>query len=234
MRDGPTFEPVVRSDLVDDVGLRLRAAIFGGDLAPGQRLVEDDLAARLGVSRAPIRDALKQLEQDGLVTPAGKRGKIVTILSVEDVWEVYSLRATLEAMAVRLAIERGAGWLGELAEIVQAMNVAVPGGDRREFSALDVEFHRTIGRASGHTRLVRSWEAIATQIRLLSQRVIDTQYPDLADVAERHAKLLRILRHGDPDAAEQAIREHIDSVAERVLEVMRVASAADGEGASVA
>lgn len=232
MRDGPTFEPVVRSDLVDDVGLRLRAAIFGGDIAPGQRLVEDDLAARLGVSRAPIRDALKQLEQDGLVTPAGKRGKIVTVLSLEDVWEVYSLRATLEAMAVRLAIERGAGWLTELAEIVRAMNAAVPAGDRREFSALDVEFHRTIGLASGHIRLVRSWEAIATQIRLLSQRVIDTQYPDLADVAERHAKLLRVLRRADPDAAERAIREHIDSVADRVLDVMRSTTPPDAEGAA--
>ena len=99
------LEPIERPGSVEDVTTRIRHAIFAGALAQGERLVEDDLAAKLGVSRAPIRDALKALERDGLVASAGRRGKVVTSLSSRDAWEVYSLRATLEAMAFRLVME---------------------------------------------------------------------------------------------------------------------------------
>jgi DNA-binding GntR family transcriptional regulator len=127
-------------------------------LAPGQRLVEDQLAIQLGVSRAPVRDALKALEHDGLVISAGRRGKVVTTLSAHDAWEVYSLRAALEAMGIRLAIARGEETLlAELEVILAEMRRAAADGDRAGASALDVRFHETICRSSGHERLVRAW-----------------------------------------------------------------------------
>jgi DNA-binding GntR family transcriptional regulator len=227
------LEPITRSDLVDDVCQRLRKAIFAGPLVPGQRLVEDQLAAQLGVSRAPIRDALKALEHDGLVMSAGRRGKVVTTLSAHDAWEVYSLRAALEAMGIRLAIAHGgSALLAELEAVVVEMRQAAEFGDQAEASVLDVRFHETICRASGHERLVRTWEGMSIQIRLLSQRVVGTQYADLAVVANRHAALVSVIRAGNPDAAELAVREHIDVVADRMVQSLetiesRIASGQD-------
>ncbi len=211
------LEPIQRPDLFDDVYARLRNAILLGVLAPGERLVEDQLAARLGVSRAPIRDALRSLEIDGLVMASGRRGKVVSTLSASDAWEVYSLRATLEAMGIRLAIEHlSDALLTELDGLVADMRRAAAAGDLSRLSTLDVRFHEAVCRASGHGRLLAAWRGMSGQIRLLSQQVIDTLYQDLADVPDRHARLIDALRAGDAQAAEHEVRDHIDSVAARV------------------
>jgi DNA-binding GntR family transcriptional regulator len=215
------LEPIQRPGLVDDVYARLRNAILLGVLPPGERLVEEQLAARLGVSRAPVRDALRALELDGLIMGVGRRGKVVSTLSTDDAWEVYSLRSTLEAMGMRLAIEHGTDELyAELEELVTEMRRAVAAADLARLSALDVRFHEAVCRASGHRRLLGAWRGMSNQIRLLSQQVIDTQYADLADVPERHARLIRSLRTGDPATAETDIRDHIDVVARRVIKTL--------------
>jgi DNA-binding GntR family transcriptional regulator len=211
------LEPIRRPDLFDDVYARLRNAILVGVLVPGERLVEEQLAERLGVSRAPIRDALRALEMDGLVMATGRRGKAVSTLSARDAWEVYTFRGALEAMGIRLAIGRCTEAIyAELEELVAEMRRAGAAADLAKLSALDVRFHETVCRASGHQRLFGAWKGMSNQIRLLSQQVIDTQYRDLADVPERHARLIAALRSGDADAAEHEIRSHIDSVAQRV------------------
>jgi DNA-binding GntR family transcriptional regulator len=215
------LEPINRPDLVDDVYHRIRHAIFAGTLAPGERLVEDLLAAQLGVSRAPIRDALKALERDGLVASAGKRGKVVSLLTARDAWEVYSLRSTLEAMAITLAIRSAtAALFAELDAIVARMQPATKAGDHEALSDLDVQFHGAICRASGHERLLRAWESMSIQIRLLSQQVIETIYADLQAIPDRHARVIAIMKAGDERAAEAAIRDHIDSVSQRVMGVL--------------
>lgn len=211
------LEPIERPDLVDDVYARLRQAIFTGELAPGERLVEDVLASQLGVSRAPIRDALKALVRDGLVASSRRRGKIVMLLSPRDAWEVYSLRSTLEAMAIRLVMPSPAPELLEdLEATVDAMEQASLAGDHQALSSLDVQFHETLIRASGHERLFRTWESMSIQIRLLSRQVIDNIYSDLERVPGRHGALIAAIRAGDSDAAEVQIRNHIDSVADRI------------------
>jgi DNA-binding GntR family transcriptional regulator len=211
------LEPIQRADLFADVYGRLRNAILVGTLPPGERLVEEQLASRLGVSRAPVRDALRALEADGLVMAAGRRGKVVSTLSTRDAWEVYSLRSTLEAMGIRLAIgHRSESLLSELDGIVAEMRRASTEKDLAKLSALDVRFHEAVCRASDHDRLLDAWHGMSNQIRLLSQQVVDTLYRDLTDVPERHARLVAAIRAGDADAAEREIRGHIDSVAQRV------------------
>ena len=218
------LEPINRPDLVDDVYHRIRHAIFAGTLAPGERLVEDLLAAQLGVSRAPIRDALKVLERDGLVGSAGKRGKVVSLLTARDAWEVYSLRSTLEAMAIGLAMQSATPRLfDELDALVADMEPATAAADHELLSDLDVRFHGAICRASGHDRLLRAWESMSIQIRLLSLQVIETIYADLHAIPSRHASVVASLRAGDERLAEAAIRSHIDSVSERVVRVLKSA-----------
>jgi DNA-binding GntR family transcriptional regulator len=225
------LEPIDRPDLVDDVISRIRRAIFEGTLAPGERLVEDDLATKLGVSRAPVRDALKALERDGLVVSAGRRGKIVTSLSSHDAWEVYGLRATLEAMAFRLVMQdQDSRLIATLDAIVDEMRAASRLASHATLSALDVEFHERVCRAANHERLLRAWSEMSVQIRLLSLEVIDTLHPDLVAVPDRHAMLVRAIESGDADAAERAVRAHIDSVAQRVIHALQLAQREDPTG----
>jgi DNA-binding GntR family transcriptional regulator len=221
------LEPILVPDLVDHVTTRLRDAILTGMLAPGERLVEEQLAAQLDVSRAPVREALRMLEYDGLETGLGRRGRFVTLLTAQDAWEVYTLRAALEALAVDVvARDCPPQLLQELQNIVSKMGTAIRQQDRHALSVLDVRFHRTICSTSGHERLLRAWDSMSNQIRLLSQRVIGTQYDELTDVAERHQTLVDVLATRDPAAAMTAVRAHIQSVSERVVAHLRESESA--------
>lgn len=233
------LEPIENQDLVERVYLRLRRAIHGGTLPPGARLVERQLADRLGVSRAPVRDALLMLEQDGLVASAGRRGKIVATLSAEDAWEVYTLRATLEAMAFRLAAERATpGAIAELESIVAQMLGKQDQGDVESLATLDMRFHEAVCRASGHGRLLWAWTAMSRQVQLLlhvDTHVAAAQYQDVLGLPARHESLLGSIRSRNGDEAERQAREHIDAVAERVIAVLRdtnvrPAGGAEGDG----
>lgn len=224
------LEPIVNQDLVDRVYLRLRHAIHEGALPPGSRLVERQLGDQLGVSRAPVRDALLRLEQDGLVMSAGRRGKIVATLSAQDAWEVYSLRAALEAMACRLAAARATpDALAELDGIVAEMRSKVDRHDAYTLATLDMRFHEGICRASGHGRLLWAWTAMSRQVQLLlhvDTHVAEVEYQDIAGLPDRHAKLIAAIRSGDPDLAETTVRSHIDTVAERVIGALHAAEKA--------
>jgi DNA-binding GntR family transcriptional regulator len=223
------LEPIENPDLVDRVYLRLRRAIHEGTLPPGARLVERQLADRLGVSRAPVRDALHMLERDGLVASAGRRGKIVATLSARDAWEVYSLRATLEAMAFRLAaLQATPAAIAELESIVGEMRAKCDEGDADTLASLDMRFHEAVCRASGHGRLLWAWTAMSRQIQLLihvDTHVAEAQYQDVHGLPARHERLLAAIRSGDDEAAETQARAHIDAVTERVISVLHEADA---------
>jgi DNA-binding GntR family transcriptional regulator len=214
------LEPIVASpDLVDHVTMRLRGAILEGTLAPGDRLIEDQLATTLNVSRAPIREALRILEHDGLVMSIARRGRFVSQLSSRDAFEVYSLRETLEVMAFKLLVtEMPDDLLDAASGIVEAMNVAANAGDRPTLSRLDVEFHRLIVKSSGHRRLLRTWDSMVNQIGLLSLEVVDSIHADLTTVVGRHQELIDALADGDADRAASSIRDHIQSVATQVID----------------
>lgn len=219
------LEPIQDRDLVDQVYQRLRRAIREGALRPGERLVERQLGERLGVSRAPVRDALLRLEQDGLVVPAGRRGKIVATLSGQDAWEVYTLRATLEAMAFGLAASRATPEaVAEMEEIVEEMRTRGAEGDADAIARLDMRFHEAACRASGHGRLLWAWTAMSRQIQLLLH--VDTQvaaaarYHDIGGQASRHEALLAAIKAGDAAQAGALAGSHIDTVAQRVIDAL--------------
>ena len=224
------LEPIVDADLVERVRTRLRQAILEGTLPPGERLVEADLAAQLGVSRAPVRDALRMLEHDGLVTANGRRGRFVTVLSARDAWEVYTLREALEAMAVGIVARSCPPEVLDQAEgIIEEMHLASRRGDRADLSRLDVSFHRLICQTADHERLLRTWDSMSTLISLLSRQVIGAQYDDLEAVPARHQLLVDVIRQGDVDAATAAIKGHIESVAQSVVARLDASQAATSD-----
>src|SRR5690606_20033929 len=146
----------------------LRDAISSGVLKPGQRIVEQDLAEELGVSRLPIREAIRQLEYEGLLESVPHKGAVVATVSERDIRELFSLRDALETLAAGLVAQRASpGEVNQLQSIVDQM---CEQSERRDFERLfeiDTEFHTMLCTFSQHGRLVKHWNLVYGQWRAL-------------------------------------------------------------------
>src|SRR5690348_4650757 len=165
----------------------LRERLLSGAFAPGERLVEAEIARQLGISRGPVREALARLRAEGLAYEEPRRGSFVAALSAEDVREIYELRAALETQAARLLIQRGDGAaFARLDGIVAGLRRAAEEDDRAGFAALDAEFHEELCRSSGNNRLHRTFVTHAGVLRTLLRLEVTTQYEELGGLLREH------------------------------------------------
>lgn len=198
--------------LSDYVADQLRQAILTDKFKPGQRLVEQELAESLQTSRGPVRDALKMLETEGLVLRRSHRGAFVAQLKPEDVIEIYTLREALESMAIRFAIRKATDeQIDELAKIVSEMEqLAQREYTQVEATDMDLEFHYTLCKISGHKRLLNAWLALRAQIRLA---LLKHRLGNPKDHRERsvtwHARMVASLRQRDADQALKELHAHL-------------------------
>ncbi|MBN9021709.1 MAG: GntR family transcriptional regulator, partial [Rhizobiales bacterium] len=192
---------------------------LSGRLAPGTRLIEDDLASKLAVSRGPIRQALFKLQQEGLVAHETHRGATVAGISPSDIEEIYSLRTALERLAVEQACLRStAEDLAPLEAILLLFqSTSRTSITRKKVAEFDIDFHDAIFRAAHHNRLYRTWESLRSQVMVflllrdaLPDDYLDSWYRD-------HAKLVDALRDRDVARATATIEEHIGSAHKRLL-----------------
>jgi DNA-binding GntR family transcriptional regulator len=197
--------------LVDLVARELRALVVSGEVQPGERLVEERLTERFGVSRPPLREALRILEQEGLVQRLPRRGAIVTPLAADDVREIYSLRWALERLALELALPlEDAARLEPLREAVEAMRSA---GDRQALLESNWRFHLALVSLPGHRRLLAAYESLLAQLRLcmaMNLRFREQVTGDPADSVRRHERLLELIAAGEPAAVLREIEAHGD------------------------
>ncbi len=209
---GPLLGRTILREQVRDV---LLERIMSGHYAPGSRLVETRIAEDLGVSQAPVREALRDLEQLRLVVHESFRGCSVCALSAADLLEAYPVRSALEALAVRLAAEHIEDQdLAELERLIDAMRRASADGDASAETRADAEFHATIVRAADNAVLTHQWEQLLPHARtFISLTLPSSAHGDLAD---RHRPILQALRRRDPHLAEAAMHEHLADVAERM------------------
>jgi DNA-binding GntR family transcriptional regulator len=193
---------------------RLRALILTGEYGPDERLIEEQLAERLGVSRTPVRQALTMLEAEGLVEIAPNRGATVCSFSIEDVWDIYDLRAVLEGHAARRAagrIERRE--LKRLQELAVEME-GLPGRfddheeEIRVLVALNQEFHDTIVQASCNRRLEHLINR-TVEIPLMFKAFFWYTPHERTISNHFHRQILKSLERGDADRAEIIMREHV-------------------------
>jgi len=214
------MKPVNSSSYRHMVVEQLREAIALGELAPGERLNEGAVAKRLGVSATPVREAFRDLEQAGLVEVVPHRGARVRSLTRRDMSEIYSLRATLEQLAIRLAhpnLEEAD--FSRLEDLIHEMEDKARQDDPAGVVQLDVAFHRHIVERADHQLLLKTWEEIHPSrwtyltVRVLSER--GSLY-----IAQRHWPLLDALRSPSIRSAVEAATEHIEAIGAEAIRVL--------------
>ena len=205
--------PFIRSNLREQIKDVILQRIVAGDYPPGARLVETRIAHELGVSQAPVREALRDLEQLGCIVHEPFRGCSVRAFSAEELLEAFPVRAALEALAARLAAERiSEDQLLGLDDLVETMRAAARRGDAHGQSQANASFHATIVRAAGNATLERQWSLLEPY----SRTYISVSRPglDLLALSERHVPILEALRARDPEAAAAAMHRHLMDAAE--------------------
>ncbi len=203
--------PISRSVLSDQVKDHLLQAILAGEYAPGSRIVETRVARDLGVSQAPVREALRDLEALGVVEITAFQGARVSRPSKAELLEAYAIRAELECLAARLALPRLSDTdLDVLSGFVGEMERAATAGDRHGEAFVDAAFHGRIVEVSANKTLERVWR----HLEPVSRTYITLGVPgvDVREIAELHRPILDALRLRDEAATEQAIRRHFAAV----------------------
>jgi DNA-binding GntR family transcriptional regulator len=195
--------------LHDIVAERLVAAIQAGEMKPGERLVEVTLASRMGVSRAPLREALKLLEAQGIVEARRGRGTFVRAISDAQIADMLAMRAMLEGFAARQCAARASdSELAVLAGLHRQLEFAHASGDRRMIRALDWRFHETVCQFSGNDYLLDSWRSLAKLLKVFGS---DAEVAPEAEVAElhNHRAYLTALQSRNVERAEHVFRSTI-------------------------
>ena len=204
----PHLAPLSRRSLAEDATGRIRRAIVAGELVAGDPLTEDQLAAQLGVSRVPIREALIALEQEGLVAFDGRGRSRVRPFTEEDFEELFLMRCTLEVMAARLAAKRMTK--DDVKELEAMIDQQAATEDLTELSLQDVAFHDRIIQATRHRPLAVCWKTIQSQIEVWLARAHRTQaavhLSSIELTVPGHRRLLIALYSGSEREAEEAMR----------------------------
>jgi DNA-binding GntR family transcriptional regulator len=208
-----TEAPFIRPNLREQIKDVILQRIVSHEYPPGARLVETRIAQELGVSQAPVREALRDLEQLGCIVHEPFRGCSVRAFSAEELLEAFPVRAALEALAARLAAEHlGEPELAELERLLERMRVAARRGDAHDQSQANASFHATIVRAARNGTLERQWRMLEP----FSRTYLTVSRPgiDLIALSDRHVPILDALRRHDPDAAAAAMHDHLMGAAE--------------------
>lgn len=203
------FRTIERSDLVGRVAEQLTRAIVGGRLVPGQRLGEAEVARQMGVSRAPVREAARLLEQRGLLVSQPNRGFSVRNPTLEELDELYGLRLCLEQYAGAELLRRGdAAMLDPLRRQLARLLETAARGDNAAVVEEDLRFHLLICQLSGNGRLQRIFAELTGELRLIIA-LIGQIYDDPLRLAETHRPLLEAIEAGDGERLRRELDYHI-------------------------
>lgn len=216
--------------IASQVADRLRAEILGAQIVPGSRLLQDEEAARLGVSRTPVREAFKQLEAERLIELIPNRGAVVREFSAGEIRELYLIRSHLESLATSQAAQKmTAEELAELQEVLRSAERLSPSDDRVELLRLNKEFHFRIYGASRLPRLVAIISSLWGPIE-----AVRAAYVSLSTMArhatDEHRLLYEALQRRDPVAAGDLTRRHILATADVVVGWMETPTERGAEG----
>lgn len=220
MRDEFQIEVNEYLPLRDVVFNTLRQAIIKGELKPGERLMEIQLAQKLGVSRTPVREAIRKLELEGLVLMIPRRGAEVAKITKKDLVDVLQVRAALEELAVKDACDHiTEEQLQELKTASEDFRRTLDGGNLVACAQADINFHEVIYRATDNRRLVQLLNNLREQMYRYRMETLKDKRTYRALVSEHETIRSALTRH-DKDAAGEAIRIHIENQKKAILASM--------------
>jgi DNA-binding GntR family transcriptional regulator len=202
---------ISRTVLREQVKDLLLQRIASGELRPGDRIVETRVAAELGTSQAPVREALRDLELLRLVESEPFKGARVRGFGNAELVEVYPVRAALEELAAKEATRRLAGDVSALEAEVEAMRQAARRGDTNALVRHDIAFHRLVVESAGNPILEQCWKSLGVEGPITITLYGTSVEPE--EAAELHAPLLDAIRSGKPGAAGRAARRHVEAFA---------------------
>ncbi|MGB9812917.1 MAG: GntR family transcriptional regulator [Thermovenabulum sp.] len=199
----------------------LREAIISGELKPGERLMEVQLAEEMGVSRTPVREAIRKLELEGLVVMVPRKGAYVAGLSMKDAADVFEVRQSLEGLAAALAAERITDEeIEALERILLEINDAAEKNDLNLIIQKDAEFHNILFKASRNDKLVQIINNLKEQIDRF--RIQSFENPGrLKKLVEEHKKIVEAISERNVEKAKKLAEEHIEKVENNVMNILR-------------
>jgi phosphonate utilization transcriptional regulator len=213
----PTIALLQTSSLTSVVQGELERLILSGELAPGAKLGEVALATRLGVSRGPLREAFRMLEEAGLVRTEKNRGVFVRDIPIAEAVEIFDLRATMdELVGRRLAEHIRPAELKEIKALVDQMEQAVKAGDARAYHLLNLGFHDRLVELAGNRKLTAIYRKLIKELSLFRRLNLADSWLMPVSAGE-HRAIVKAIASGDAAAAGQAMYEHVMDSKERTI-----------------
>jgi phosphonate utilization transcriptional regulator len=204
------IELVRQQSLTSLVQREIERRIVAGELTPGAKLNEAELAAAMGISRGPVREAFRALEQAGLVHTEKNRGVFVRQVSLEEANEIYEVRAALEAQIGRLAAKRVTPALLErLRDIVKRMHAVGRTRDPDAYFPLNLEFHEALAEASGNRALATNYRRVVNELNLYRRQAIMRNVDIIPVSTKEHAAIVDAVAKGDAELAERLLYAHV-------------------------
>jgi DNA-binding GntR family transcriptional regulator len=198
----------------------IRNAIISGDLKPGERLMEVQMAEALGVSRTPVREAIRKLELEGLIIMLPRKGAFIADLSVKDLTEVMEIRASLEGLAAGLAsIRIDQAEIEELEIKALKFHKSIENDDVEELILMDLEFHDAIFRASRNERLIQLNNNLREQVQRFRE-IYHKKVNKSKETSKEHYEMVEAISSRDIDKAEKLARRHIENAERSILKMM--------------
>jgi phosphonate utilization transcriptional regulator len=199
----------------------LERKIVSGELEAGTKLNEAEIAAKLRVSRGPVREAFRALGQSGLVRTEKNHGAYVRQVSLDEAYEIYEVRAALDSLIGRLAAERiQPAQLARLREIIKQMHVASRALDPEAYYPLNIEFHEVLGEAAGNRTLLTNYRRVVNELNLYRREVISRSAESIPVSTKDHEAIVDAVAHGDADKAGRLLFEHVINGRERLHRVL--------------
>lgn len=214
------FHARQHATLATHVQREIERRILSGEIKAGERIGEAALAESLGVSRGPIREALRTLAQAGLVDLLANKGAIARSIGLDEAKKLYALRGALFALACQeVARSRSEETLALLKRNMEAMRDAHRAGDVEEYYRLNVEFHAAIMDRSGNERAISVYHSVVKEMHLFRRRGLSV-VPNIAESIAEHDVIVAAIDRRDPDAAREAGRIHIEHGCKRFVDTL--------------
>lgn len=209
-----------KKNMSQDLVALIKRKIIEGDLNPGDRIVEIKLAKEFGISQSPVREAIRHLSGEGIITIVPNKGPVVKKLEAQDIYEVYSLRSTLEGLAIHLTTQYASDEeVQRLADYYKEMEAKLHDDSVKTLLKESLHLHHSIMQLSRHSRLIQVYESISFQIELVNRilGMTSTKQKEYDD----HGELIEAVQKRDPASSDQVMRKHIQRSYLECMEVLK-------------